>query len=204
MKIRIGLIIIILSLFLNSCNLQSPPSGWNSYISDGLISQDSFPIGWKHYLDTPSNMHDDPEINHVFRAWGQNTGGSGDAYQSIWRDYTVGRAKSFYNDLIKTQINYKKDPQQNHIEFKAPEDIKFVSEVADQSLLLCGWYITGYCDTFVRYRNYVVYFHAEVEMKYDDVISDGLTFQEMEALLQQLDSTFVEYLRNNSIIPPNR
>jgi len=198
------LFLLAISLLLGACDLIPSPVGWNTYVAQGLVSKDAFPNGWAHNLDSPSKLFEDPAINHVGRSWGQDKGGSGSAYQTIWRDYTVARAKFFYNDLIKTQINFKKDPLQYHIEFKAPEDVKFVSEVADQSLLLCGWYITGYCDTFVRYRNYVVYFHAEVEMKYGDKISDGLSYLELENVLQQLDSTFIEYLRNNSIIPSGR
>lgn len=167
-----------------------------------LIDIDTFPDEWGHNRDAPPNLFDDPLINHVFRSWGQIDGGSGSAYQNIERSKNSLRAYINYLETIKSQIYFQKDPDEYLIEFHAPDEIKFKSTVANNSLLLCGWYEWAYCKFIAQYENYVVFLDAGLEMDYKGEHSDGLTYTELDGILHAIDKKFAEFLSSNTTTMP--
>jgi hypothetical protein len=167
-----------------------------------LIDIDTFPAGWEHSRDAPLNLFDDPLINHVFRSWGQVNGGSGSAYQNIERSKNSLRAYINYLETIRSQIYFQKDPGKYLIEFYTPDEIKFKSAVADNSILLCGWYEWASCKFIAQYENYVVFFDADLEMGYREYHSDGLTYTELDGILHAIDKKFAEFLSSNTTITP--
>jgi hypothetical protein len=163
-----------------------------------LINIDTFPAEWGHNRDAPLNLFDDPLINHVFRSWGQINGGSGSAYQNIERSKNALRAYVNYLETVKSQIYFRKDPDKYLIEFHTPEEIKFKSAVADNSILLCGWYERAYCEFIAQYENYVVFLDAGLQVDYEGEHSDGLTYAELGKILHAIDEKFVELLNSDT------
>lgn len=176
------------------------PVGWKSYVAYALLDVNSFPENWKHSIDSPYNLYTDPEINHVYRAWGQSDGKSGSAEESIWRAYSDFQAYDFYNQLINSQIHFKNKKGDFQIDFHPPKEIDYTSKTADKDYLACGWYVDAYCDYFAKYKNYVLYLHIEREDAINNRHSDGLSYQEIEDILVRADIKMNEYLKSNLII----
>lgn len=177
--------------------------GWNSFVADSLIEKDAFPSDWIFDRDAPINLFSDPMINHVWRSWGQRNGGSGSAYQTVWRSSTINEAEQWFDKLKQQQFYFNKEAQRDLlIEFKTPKEIAFESTTANEYYLACGWYRSAYCELVARYENYNMDFRIDLEMDYRGNQSDGISYKQIQELFNSGDSKFSEFLAKNKKSSP--
>jgi hypothetical protein len=210
MKIMHIVFYVVVILSCTSCQtIQSwsstptPLPGWNSYVADILIDPSSFPDGWAFDRNMPKGLFADPKINHVWRSWGQNNGGSGSAFQTVWRAYTIAKAKEHFRQLEQETFRFSPEARKDLlIAFEPPKNIRFESATANEYYLACGWYVAAYCELLARYRNYNMDFRIELEMDYQGQHSDGLSPEQIQILFNSADSKFSEYLTKINTINP--
>lgn len=172
--------------------------GWRSLVSELLVKDDTFPDGWVRIRDMPQGSLTDPTINHVYRSWWGETQGDGKVDQSIWRAYTIDDAEEQYAKLRQQSMfrpDFTPSPQDLYLEFKQPPEITFYSEIADEFFLACGWLYGAQCHVIARYRNYVTYMTLDLDgQSYNGYTTIGLTYPEMETILNAMDAKFAEFL----------
>ncbi len=175
----------------------TPLPGWRSPVYQLLLEDSSFPEGWKD--EFPNETEKDPTINHVYRIWGRGYL-PGTVEQSIQRAYTEERAIKTYQNL---QSQFTPTPSvfdDVFIPLESPEEVSFVSEVADEWKFACGWQTIPFCVLIARYRNYTTEMRLALET--EDILNpgeltDGLTYLEIENVLQEVDLKFSEFLIQN-------
>jgi hypothetical protein len=202
MKNRWQVIILLILVFCSSCEkgralfpTPTPMPGWESYTRDTLLDTSYFPAGWILQIDAPPRASTDSMVNHVYRSWIDSTGGSGDAYQTVWRSYTVLESEKWFDDLKKQTFSFSKKAQKEIlVDFSTPKEIDMSAMIADEHYLACGWYGSAYCELIARYSNYVMDFRIEIEMDYEDRHSDGLSYSQIQEIFSQADLAFGKYL----------
>jgi len=197
---RLPLIISFLILtvgcqFLPSLVLE-PTSlpGWRSPVGELLLEKTAFLEGWVRMRDVPSDMTD-PTTNHVYRSWWWEAAGSGKVEQDIWRSYTVENAEKHYAELRQTQFHPSRTPHPDElfVEFVPPEEITYQSQIADEFYLACGRRWGGpMCIVVAHYRNYVTQLRIDQEMECEGYTNRGLTYPEIETLVETVDAKFAE------------
>jgi len=180
----------------------TPPPGWRSPVSTLLVEDNAFPEGWvraREFPDTP-----DPTINHVYRRWWGKARGAGAADQAIWRAYTIEDAREKYTELRQQSMllpDYTPSPWEFYVEFKPPPEIGFRSQIADEFYLACGWLYGAECHVIARYRNYVSFISLDLEAEYEGHTTVGLTYPEIETVVQAMDAKFAEALETFATPP---
>jgi hypothetical protein len=179
----------------------TPPLGWQSPVSGLLIDESAFPEGWE--VGSVKGTTSDPTVNHVTREWGRKEI-PGTAFQSIWRAYTVADAERKYNELRASQFkpNRPLNPDTLYVAFEPPVEVNYQSQVADEFYLACGWWGVAYCEVVARYGNYVVELRLEREAEYEEHISYGLTYAEIETVVRVMDAKFAEAMESFTESPP--
>ncbi len=86
------------------------------------------------------------------------------------------------------------DPQAT--DFYPPEELPYVSPIADEYYFACGYEFGLVCRMIARYRNYFVYFYFDM----DDGRGYGLTFSEVNRILRWLDDQASKLL--GATVPP--
>jgi hypothetical protein len=200
-KIFLLTLFFLMAISCQQIPLGSPTStplpAWRLAVYHLLLDDNTFPEGWEVFF--PEDTAKDPTINHVFRIWGRKTI-SGSVEQIVMRAYTIENAKNAYHDL---QSEFTPTPSafdNIFIPFGTPTDISFASQIADEWHFACGWKTIPYCLLTARYRNYVTYlmFPLEVEhIEYPGRATNGLTYEEIEVLLQSVDAKFSDFLQEN-------
>ena len=98
--------------------------------------------------------------------------------------------------------SYTPSPWDSYVAFEPPAEFSFQSRVADESYLACGWLRGAQCYVMVRYRNYVTYVILDLEGEYEGRVSRGLTYEEIEAVVEAMDAKFVAFLAGLSSMTP--
>lgn len=158
-----------------------------------FVEDSAFPSGWQARLEM--EVDDYPRNNHVHRQFGSGT--SAIVSQDIWRSYTIRDAKRKFNDLMESQFVPKRPlhPTELYLPFEPPSEISFQSQAADDFYLACGWWTIASCRLIGRYDNYVVFLHLDHERDYEGRHTDGLTFQQMEPIIEAMDTKIVEIIK---------
>jgi len=197
---RLGMSLIISIAFLVGCQNASPTPiplpGWNFLVSDLLLEENSFPEGWERIRDHPQGSLTDPTIGYVYRSWWGKAQGYGKTDQAIWRATSIADSKAHYDELRGSQF------EPSHplalgtvfVPFKPPTEIDFQSKVADEFYLACGWWDWAYCEVIGRYGNYVVEMGLDLEAEYEGHSTHGLTYAEIETVVEAMDTRFAEFL----------
>ena len=204
-------ILLVLLVFAAGCSVPgfyyrgpSPP-GWRSPVFNLLLDESAFPTGWQIDLEFPKDRIMDPTVNHVGREWWNPNKGSAGVIQSIWRAYSVKDAKEKYTELRRSPIllgSYVPSPYDFYIEFHPPSELRFQSQAADEFYVACGWVIWSYCEAIARYRNYVVAINLDLEADYQVDVSQGLTYAEIDKVLEAMDAKFVGFLGSFPLTTP--
>jgi hypothetical protein len=181
----------------------TPLPGWRSPADSLLVDNHAFPEGWvreREFPDTP-----DPTVNHVYRQWWGRARGDGAADQAIWRAYTIEDAQEKYSELRRQPMllqSYTPSPWDVYVEFESPPEIDFQSQIADELYLACGWLYEAQCHVIARYRNYVTYIAVDLEAEYGGYRTVGLTYAEIEAVVEAMDAKFAEAMEEFYPTPP--
>lgn len=170
----------------------TPPPGWRLPVAALLLSEDALPRGWAWERDAPDNLMTDPTINHVYRSWWWAAEGQGGVEQAIWRSYTTENAEKHYADLRQRQFapQHTLPPYVTYLEFVPPPEIVFQSTTADEFYVACGFLREAHCIAIGRYRNYVTQLNFSLENEYKGLTTRGLTYRQIEALLEKMDARF--------------
>lgn len=185
---RLILITSFLLVLLIGCVVVPTPTplpGWEDDVRELFVDDNAFPTDWAPRRQ--KNVY--PRANHVYRAWG-NPVAAGTVSQAIWRAYTVADAEGKYAELRQSQFQPRLDPEEIVVPWEPPEEINFQSAVADEYYLACGWEEWAYCQYLARYRNYVTYFRLDREGKLGIRDSAGLTYAQIETVLEAADAKF--------------
>jgi hypothetical protein len=199
------LVLILMSScgsFVHRSPLPTPP-GWNELVSDLLVDDASFPIGWTRMRDS-KDILTDSSINHVYRSWWWESKGKGIAEQSIWRAINRSEAKDKYVDLRKGSFleKYTKSPEEEFGKFETPNEIIYRSEIAENLYYACGWLDGGECIVVAQYRNYVSYMRFSLSGQKLGYTTIGLTYQEIESLIKAMDKKFAGFLVSHPLETP--
>ena len=172
----------------------TPPPGWRIPVSGLFIDTPSFPENWEVSFSTPRERPDDPTVNHVGREWYHLV--SGDAWQSIWRAYSVSDAEELYEELRTSQFapNSTLEADIEFEDFAPPEQIRFTSQIADEYYFACGVWGFTYCEMVARYRNYVTEVHLPLKAGTDSKV--GLSYEQIEPVLIDMDRQFVDLFQS--------
>lgn len=200
------LIISLLLIVLLSCvrfpflgSTPTPLPGWRQPVYQLLLEDGDFPEGWLN--EYPELTEKDPTINYVSRIWGRKTL-PGTVEQAVMRAYSIENAKNAYQEK-QSQFTPTPSPFDNvFIPLEPPIEVHFVSQISDEWHFACGWITIPYCLLTARYRNYVteIKFPLEVEhIEYQGWFTDGLTYEEIEELLQRVDAKFSDFLQENPL-----
>jgi hypothetical protein len=184
---------------------ETPLPGWRVLVSNLLLDDEAMPDGWSRIRDWPKGSLTDTSINHVYRSWWGEAEGIGKIEHAVWRAYSIDDAKDFYAELRHDQYDPLRTPSssQIYIAYKTPTEIQYSSQVADEYYLACGWSGFPRCVAIARYRNYVSEIIADWEtIGPDGELREGLTFDEIEELIKNMDEKFLEFL--NSDLEPAR
>jgi hypothetical protein len=189
------MMILIIMTMAVGCNSKkgssTAPPGWRVPVSNLFIEVTALPENWTVDFSTPKDNQDDPTINHVGREWGGP--GSGRAWQSIWRAYSISDAEELYKDLRVSQFIPKEtlEPDTPFVKFSPPNEINFTSRTADEFYFACGVWRFPYCEVVARYRNYVTNVH--LPLKATNVRNGGFTYDQIENVLRGMDQQFTEF-----------
>lgn len=200
-KFLIILLISVISCRLYPFNRGLPTSlpGWRIPVYKLLVEESAFPGGWENLY--PEKTVTDSTVNRVSKLFGKETE-SGTVLQTIFRAYTIEDAKNGYESL---QSQYTPTPSPFDEIFMLPEEpdeINFTSYTADEWHLGCGWAGLPYCLLTAQYRNYItdIYISLEVEdPKNPGQYTEGLTYEEIEVLLKNVDDKFNTFLEDNPL-----
>ena len=204
MKMKLFLVILVMTMVMGCRVLQPTPPGWRSLVSALLVEDNVFPEGWARIRDLPQAGLTDPTINHVYRSWWKQAEGDGKADQAIWRAYTIAAAKEQYADLRRSQFYLlgTLSPDEFFVEFTPPDEIDFQSETADEFYLACGWRIWAHCEVVARYRNYVTNMMLDLEAECKGHVTHGLTYPEIETVVRAMDARFEQFFAGLSTPGP--
>jgi hypothetical protein len=203
-------IILIPLLFLTACTLLYPfypetsfaptPPGWGLLVSQLFMDDNAMPDGWKREADRPKGSFTDVAINHVYRGWRNAKEHTGGIEQSIWRSYVDSDAKKRFASQLLNQYGPPSTPgpSTKYVPFVTPKELTFQSKVADQFYVACGWYDYPKCIALARYRNYV----TEVIASWKTDGEGGMTLEEVNAVLKNMDAKFAAFLRENPLPEP--
>lgn len=194
--------VILLTIFLflgyvnSGCRVaESPPPGWDSPIGDLILDETAFPPGWQVDFTSPDDALTDPKINHFATEWWNPSEGSAGIMQSIWRGYSISDAKEKYRELRQSSLlagQLTPSSSDYYVEFVQPQEIHFISSIADDFYLACGWMNWAFCVFVSRYKNYVVYMQLDLETEYDGQVW-GLSYSEIEAAILKIDEKFASF-----------
>lgn len=189
------LIVAIPSLVMTSCHIAgtptpTPPPGWYSDLRELFVDEAAFPSGWRAHMYQETNVH--PRANHVRRRF-SSPFLPGVVTQDVWRAYTIGDAERKFAEEAEGWCFvhggwYTRFPTTS---FCFPPEITYRSKVADEWCLTCGMDVTLECHFAARYRNYVVRLRVPMSEK---GYMYGLTFNELDGLLEGIDAQFVQHL----------
>lgn len=183
------IVILIIIMMSVGCNPKKGASnalpGWRVPVSNLFIKVNAFPENWTVDFSTPKDKQDDPTINHVGREWGGP--GSGRAWQSIWRAYSISDAEELYKELRVSQFIPKEtlEPDIPFVKFSPPNEINFTSQTADEYYFACGVWRFSYCEMVARYRNYVTNVHLPLNTTNE--CDEGFTYDQIENVLRGVD-----------------
>jgi hypothetical protein len=202
-------ILMLILLFLVSCdynNFHSPeptPPGWNELVSNLLVDSTSFPSGWEKIRDSKDILVD-TSVNHVYRSWWWKSRGDGLVEQSIWRAINTTEAEEKYNDLRQGSFLEKITPKpgEENEKYLVPDEITYRSEIANSFYYACGWKNGGECIVIAQYRNYVSYMRLSLNGQNQGYTTIGLSYQEIESLIQAMDEKFAEFLASHPLETP--
>lgn len=200
-SVKIIVAVLISLLIIMNCKVISlatptPLPGWDSPVYQLLVEDSQLPPGW--IVDpAESPESEDPTTNHVVRSWYYPDSSRG-AFQSIWRAKNVKEAIEKYDELHSTQFDPLREPYQGTVykKFEPPIEITFTSVVADDHYFACGWLSTARCVLIARYRNYVIEIDTDLQAELNDVVSEGMTYNEIGSLITNADMKFVEFINN--------
>lgn len=185
---------VVLSTALSACQVidlvrptPTPLPGWFGDVKVLLVEESAFPTGWQAHLNLEEDVH--PRANHVHRDF-SNPPSAGFVSQDIWRAYTIADAKEKYAELRQSQFQPRLAPEEMVAPWEPPTEIGFQSSVADEFYLACGWEEWAYCQYLARYRNYVTYLHLGRHAEQGSLRSVGLTFSEIEEVLNGVETQF--------------
>ncbi len=173
------------------------PPGWRTPVAELLLDESDYPDGWYVDFNAPENLFMDPTVNHVDRQLGNPGKGSAYILQSIWRAYTLGDARSKYTELRETPplvAWFTPSPSDYYVKFQPSTEISFQSKVADEFYVACGWVVWSYCEAVARYHNYVVDLRLPLEASSQGHVEQGLTYTEIEKVLEMMDAKFAAFL----------
>lgn len=189
-------------VILQKTTSKSLPNQSND-LREFLIDETAFPEGWRVELQLEQSRH--PLSNHIHREFflvppSEDPAG---ASQDVWRANTIDTAQDKYEELLESQYQPSRplNPGQLFVAFEHPSDIHLPTGLADESYLACGWWIWAYCQLVSRYQNYVVYLRLDQKAEFEGHITNGLTSQEIEAVIWAMDSKFAEVLDKSSQVP---
>lgn len=160
--------------------------GWSDNVRELFVDVSALPTGWSAELQSE---RDYPQANHAQRAF-SNPPATGLVSQDIWRAYTTADAEEKYAELRQSQFQPRLAPEEMVAPWEPPEEINFQSDIADEYYLACGWEEWAYCQYLARYRNYVTYLRLDRQAKMDTHRSEGLTYAEIETVLEAADAKF--------------
>jgi hypothetical protein len=155
-----------------------------------LVEIDSFPKGWTSASCNSSLCEKDGGLSLA----GQDyylKGASGHAYEEVYRfssNEEAGRIFSTYKD---NSFN-KSDVRSPFSTFQPPSDIKFESNIADESYLACGVDVIPQCQFIARYKAYLIYFYFDRSSLESP---GGLTYPEIENVLVKLEAKVADVLK---------
>jgi len=178
-----------------SCGIFHPPTptplpGWRSPVSELFVDESAFPEGWQ--IGFPEATVMDPTVNHVRREWWGPPNEPSVVIQDIWRAYTVGDAEKGFAEEVGRCFAHGGITRFPITSYRFPPEVTYRSKVADKWCLTCGVDGGGSdCNFVARYRNYIVRLYIPLKEKGG---SDGLTFTELDTLLNGVDAQFVQYL----------
>lgn len=93
-------------------------------------------------------------------------------------------------ELRQSQFQPRLAPEEMVAPWEPPTAIAFQSAAADESHLACGWEEWASCQYLARYRNYVTYLRLDREAEQGPLVSDGLTYAEIEEVLNGVETQF--------------
>lgn len=184
---------LLIVVMISGCNstgaTSTPPPGWRVPVNNLFVEVSAFPKSWAVGYSTPKDKGDDPTINHVFREWQ----GQGRVWQNIWRAYAISDAEDLFDDMRDSQFapNSTLEPYAVFKDFTPPDQFGFTSQIADEYYFACGVWGSSYCEIVARYRNYVTNVHLPLKSEIEN--DGGLTYGEMEIILEGMDQQFLEF-----------
>jgi hypothetical protein len=198
-KSQLAVIVIILLLAGIGCQVISgatppPPPGWYDNASDLLLDETAFPDGWR---TEPNEAY--PRANNVAQVFYSPRGSLVD--QIIWRAYNLDDAEEKYAELRESQFRPHLLPEEMIADWLPPFEIDFRSTTADEFYLACAWEEWASCQLLARYSNYVVLMRFPREAEFEGQHSQGMTYEEIEPVIEVMDAKFTEYL--NSLPAPS-
>jgi hypothetical protein len=203
MKTPAVMALVALLPFLTQCRLipapPTPPPGWNDETRALLLDEEEMPFGWKAELR--QELDDHPRANHVHRNYGYQ-GQSGVVSQDIWRAYTVADARQGYDEVQGGLFHPRLPPAEMVLDWERPSEIDFYKITADEFDMACGWEEWAWCRAVARYENYVVFFRFDREAELNGRFSRGMTWEEMQQVLDAMDEKFTRYLNSFSTPSP--
>ena len=141
-------------------------------------------------------------INHVYRSWWNPAEPHGSADQAIWRSYSITNAQDWYAKAVREYTGLAITPNAyTTLEpLFTPAEIEFRSQVADEFLVLCGVINHPICEAAALYRNYTVIVSVDWRrVGADGTETSGLTLEEFETALIEMDAVFAEFLAANPV-----
>ena len=169
-----------------------------------LLDVSAFPESWQVQSQLEDYFH--PLSKHVRRDFAlilPSNHGSALVSQDVWQADTVNMAQDRYEELLESQYQPSRPLNPGHlfVAFEPPSDIHLPTGLADESYLACKWWIWAYCQLVSRYQNYVVYLRLDQRAEFEGHITNGLTSQEIEAVIWAMDSKVAEVLVKSSQAP---
>lgn len=199
-------------LFLIGCNAEmidrpkatALPGWWTALVTDLLLSDKDLPNGWERIRDWPKGSLSDLTINQVYRSWWNPSENCCKVEQSIWRNYSINDAISWYAGKRQDSFGVQRTPTPPSVEiytlYEPPEGFHYQSKIADEYYYACGWSSFPRCVILSRYRNYVAIIIVNWQTTGPDSrLRSGATIAQLEQLFIRQDEIFGEFLKANSI-----
>lgn len=183
----VGLLLVVSQVACQLLTTGSPPPGWHDDVRKLFVDENAFPPEWKPQLLQEADAAQD--ANHVHRRFSAPPS-SGIGSQDIWRAYSIENAEKKYSELRESQFQPRLPPEEMVAPWEPPPQIDFQSTVADDYYFACGWEEWASCQFLARYDNYVTYLRLDRHAVMNGLESEGLTYEQIEAVLNAVDNKF--------------
>ena len=190
-QLRILVLGVFCLFYLLACDVGSADSILPVETLDAkelIINSENYPADWQAF-SCESVLCDSKDGSTYEQSFLPMAHEPGQFFQEVYRFSSISDAREKFLVYQNGAFNKESfDPKGT--EFSIPSEFPYISLVADQYYFACARQFGLVCQMIARYKNYFIFMYFDM----DDGRGYGLTFQEVEKILEGLDEQVAHLL----------